>query len=833
MTLDQAGVKSSSGSITVSNDFTINVGSQLTQSANRLTIAGNLDISGTLNHSGGDDIYISGSSKTLSGTGTQTTANYWMVAGSDYNITDNWSINTIETATGGATLSVATTKTLTLANTFYTRTNATITLTGSANMTIGGNAWMAAEAGAVFNLNSGVLDLNGANAHMCGASGTFNANSGTINISSANSTISGTFNEGTSTVNFDGSAQNVPAETYSNLTISNAGTKTASGSIDVNGDFSTAVTATCKLDMLTNDLNVAGDITVGATDGLDVSDASSLLTLDGTADQNVSHAGSSSTQVGYELINHDFESGDDGWTAGGSVGGMSFSRAASPAPFSSDGNATTVWSTSPFNNYGSSDGAYVSSGAIDMTNMTGMTFSIDVRYNTESGWDGAVIFWSTNDFSSMTRLGSNGEGSNWYNNTGVDGPNDRYAEISTDPHGWSGDNTSWETATISLPIGLEGESSVKFRIYFGSDSSTEDDGFAFDNVLITGTNNGGSGAETNNMTINKASGNLILDSEFSVDGTLTFTSGYIDATSNNLVVTENGSFSGADDDSHVLGTIVRTLASTSEADFPLGDGTNLRQVDITPVDGTSRDWTVSYTSSAYGDLTMTGSITDVSSAYYWDISPSAGGENSDVKLSWTSNPGIQDADLTNIKLVHYDGADWEEITTTTSGTINTGSVSGTVTSFSPFSIGTVGANPLPIKLVTFYGEKDGRNNLLRWTTASEKNNEYFTIEKTTDGNTFYEVGRIEGAGNSIYHTSYELTDVNVENALNYYRLVQTDFDGKKEYSKLITIDNRNSEKTERKLIQITNTWGQEINEDYIGIAIYIYSDGSVERVFKN
>ena len=152
---------------------------------------------------------------------------------------------------------------------------------------------MAAEAGAVFNLNSGVLDLNGANAHMCGASGTFNANSGTINISSANSTISGTFNEGTSTVNFDGSAQNVPAETYSNLTISNAGTKTASGSIDVNGDFSTAVTATCKLDMLTNDLNVAGDITVGATDGLDVSDASSLLTLDGTADQNVSHAGSS------------------------------------------------------------------------------------------------------------------------------------------------------------------------------------------------------------------------------------------------------------------------------------------------------------------------------------------------------------------------------------------------------------------------------------------------------------------------------------------------------------------------------------------------------------
>ena len=170
------------------------------------------------------------------------------------------------------------------------------------------------------------------------------------------------------------------------------------------------------------------------------------------------------------------------------------------------------------------------------------------------------------------------------------------------------------------------------------------------------------------------------------------------------------------------------------------------------------------------------------------------------------------------------------ITTTTSGSPSAGSVSGNVTSFSPFTLGTTGANPLPVKLVTFYGENEQQNNTLRWTTASEKNNDYFSIEKTIDGEEFNEIGRIEGAGNSIYHNSYSLTDVKVDNIINYYRLVQTDFDGKKEYSNLITIDNRGS-KVDRKLIQVTNTWGQEVKDDYRGIVIYIYSDGSTERVF--
>jgi len=766
LTLDQAGVKSSSGSITVSNDFTINVGSQLTQSANRLTIAGNVDISGTLNHSGGNDIYLTGSSKALSGTGTQTTANYMLESGSNYNLTDDWSINSLETWTGGATFSVATTKTLTLASTFYTRTNANITLTGSANMTVGGDAWMAAEAGSIFNLNSGILDLNGANAYMCGGSGTFNANSGTINISSANSTISGTFNEGTSTVNFDGSAQNVPAETYSNLTISNAGTKTASGNIDVNGNLVTGATATCKLDLSSNDLTLAGNLTVGASDGLNASNAACSVTLDGSSNQDISHAGiTPGTPTATLYLT--------------SSGGSYTSEKWISVTTGVNNTGTTLWAQGN-GTIGNSSGLLTDQS---LTVTKGTTYYINAFDQYDDSWDGTT----------------------WYLHTATSLGGTQVATLSDPDDGADTDASgSWDASAAEL------ETSTSFTYLTAASSAM------FNDFVIA---NSGTG--------------ITLNSEISVDGTLTFTSGDIDASSNNLVLTENASFSGADDDSHVTGTIVRTLASTSEADFPLGDGTELRQANVTPPDGTSRDWTVSYTSSAYGDLTLTGSLTNVSATYYWDITPSSAANSSVIDLNWTSNPGIQDADLTNIKLAHFTGTDWEEIATTTAGTTTSGSVSGTVSSFSPFTLGTVGANPLPIKLVTFYGEKQQKNNVLRWTTASEKNNDYFTIEKTTDGKEFYEVGRIEGAGNSIYQNSYSLTDANVDEVLNYYRLVQTDFDGDKEYSNLITIDNRGSEETERNLIQITNTWGQEITEEYSGVVIYIYSDGSVEKVFQN
>jgi len=811
LTLDQAGVKSSSGSITVTNDFTINSGSQLTQSANRLTLAGNVDISGTLNHSGGNDIYLTGSSKTLSGTGTQTTANYMLEAGSNYNLTDDWSINSLETWTGGATFSVATTKTLTLASTFYTRTNANITLTGSANMTIGGDAWMASEAGSMFNLNSGILDLNGANAYMCGGSGTFNANSGTINISSANSTINGTFNEGTSTVNFDGSAQNVPAETYSNLTISNAGTKTASGNIDVNGDLTTAATATCKLDMSTYDLNVAGDLSVGATDGLDASDASCLVTIDGSSDQTITHAGNTAGGGTENIFFDDFTSPDAGWTSGAISGSNSWATGVLQG--AQEDPSTDYTSTNTDNKvYGQGMSASSGDGLSDY-------------YDSSNEW----LKTPSIDCSGHTNISLSFARHAYFESC----CDESYVEISTDNSAWTDlsetlrpTDGSWTVRTIDISAIADGDASIWIRWRSDSDGSVAKGGWNIDDVTISGDAPATTGSELTDLTISKSGGDLILSSTLEIEGTITMTTGDINLNGNNIDLMSTGSISGETNTSRIFGSsgVITTTRSINAPSALDAGGMGL---------AITSSANFGSTTIYRGHAAQTG-LGNTSIERYYSISPTTNtGLDATIVINYFDNE-LGTHNESNLAL--YRSTDGGTTWTWRGGTVNTGANTITLTEIDAFSLWVPSdevAEPLPIKLVTFYGEKDGRNNLLRWTTASEKNNDYFTIEKTTDGNTFYEVGRRQGAGNSIYHTSYELTDVNIESTLNYYRLVQTDFDGKKEYSKLISIDNRNSEETERKLIQITNTWGQEINEDYIGIAIYIYSDGSVEKIFQN
>ncbi len=97
-----------------------------------------------------------------------------------------------------------------------------------------------------------------------------------------------------------------------------------------------------------------------------------------------------------------------------------------------------------------------------------------------------------------------------------------------------------------------------------------------------------------------------------------------------------------------------------------------------------------------------------------------------------------------------------------------------------------GCVPLPIELTDLsYTCKD--NSLqLNWTTATEKSNDYFTIEKSKDALNFVEIGTVKGAGNSNTELKYEFTDVNLQKEISYYRIKQTDFDDTFTYSAVIS-----------------------------------------------
>ena len=92
-----------------------------------------------------------------------------------------------------------------------------------------------------------------------------------------------------------------------------------------------------------------------------------------------------------------------------------------------------------------------------------------------------------------------------------------------------------------------------------------------------------------------------------------------------------------------------------------------------------------------------------------------------------------------------------------------------------------GGITLPIELLSFTPEIKPDRVELNWTTGSEINNDYFTIERSRDLYGWGVMGFVEGAGNSSVPLSYSFSDMRPLDGLGYYRLKQTDFDGQFKY----------------------------------------------------
>ena len=125
------------------------------------------------------------------------------------------------------------------------------------------------------------------------------------------------------------------------------------------------------------------------------------------------------------------------------------------------------------------------------------------------------------------------------------------------------------------------------------------------------------------------------------------------------------------------------------------------------------------------------------------------------------------------------GWDWP---TVPAFTLPYATASGPVGDFTPWTIATA-ANPLPIELVDFKARPDGKRVRLDWTTASEVDNDYFTVERTTDLIEYSFIDKV----NSYMHNSnillnYTTYDEKPVYGLQYYRLKQTDFNGDFSYS---------------------------------------------------
>ncbi|HEX8350471.1 MAG TPA: T9SS type A sorting domain-containing protein [Hymenobacter sp.] len=97
------------------------------------------------------------------------------------------------------------------------------------------------------------------------------------------------------------------------------------------------------------------------------------------------------------------------------------------------------------------------------------------------------------------------------------------------------------------------------------------------------------------------------------------------------------------------------------------------------------------------------------------------------------------------------------------------------------------SSPLPVELTRFTAEAQDKGVALHWITASEKNSDYFEVQRSTNGESFHAIGKVKGEGTTSNISTYLFTDHAPAAGVAYYRLRQVDFDGTESYSPIKSV----------------------------------------------
>jgi hypothetical protein len=301
-------------------------------------------------------------------------------------------------------------------------------------------------------------------------------------------------------------------------------------------------------------------------------------------------------------------------------------------------------------------------------------------------------------------------------------------------------------------------------------------------------------------------GALTLNAAVNVGGTLTLTNGNIITGINQLTLTNTAAspVTGYSTSSFVDGILAIAYPSTASTirTYPVGKGSIYRPVTISQT---------ALSSSPVVRVEMintppTGSfpveVGNLSEARYYSVDVISGTLNSPiVELNFNTN-GATDENVTvpgNARIMRATVSTGPWSNEGGSGVFSPASPAGYttsgVTSISNPTFFTLGyqASALPITLKYFTAQIKKDEVELAWETLSEKNNAFFTVERSASNEIQFESLLWQpGAGNSSKRIVYSDVDTNPLAGISYYRLKQTDFDGRYSYSKVVTVTNDNN-----------------------------------------
>lgn len=306
----------------------------------------------------------------------------------------------------------------------------------------------------------------------------------------------------------------------------------------------------------------------------------------------------------------------------------------------------------------------------------------------------------------------------------------------------------------------------------------------------------GAGQTFTRLVINKPSGAVVLNNNVTIangqDPDLTLTRGNVNSSASAMfILNDDVTVSGGSANSFINGP-VRKIGNDTFI-FPTGKNGRYARIRIVPAGATTTSqFTAEYFNTPHANLAVDGSLKHVSHAEYWTLTRAVNSPTATVTLYWEDS--FSDiSNLADLRVARYTGTLW----TLAGGAGGTGSPSGPgtvsstsgISNFQAFTFASLsGINILPVELLYFKATLKNNEVELQWETASEVNNDYFTIERTSDAETFFPIKDIEGQGETRQRTKYSFTDTNPLYGRSYYRLKQTDLDGSVTYSDLTFVD---------------------------------------------
>ncbi|MEL6133728.1 MAG: hypothetical protein AAFR59_10225, partial [Bacteroidota bacterium] len=172
----------------------------------------------------------------------------------------------------------------------------------------------------------------------------------------------------------------------------------------------------------------------------------------------------------------DFESSTHGWIASGTQSSWEYGIPVNPTILGA-ASGLRAWITNSTGNYLPFENSFVESPCFDFSQApTGLWLSMKVWWETQAPWDGATVQYTLDEGENWIQLGK--ARPDWFNSAFIASLPGGSAE------GWSGSSGAWTQVQIALPSTLQGQANVRFRIAFASNNSLEDEGVAFDDVVI-------------------------------------------------------------------------------------------------------------------------------------------------------------------------------------------------------------------------------------------------------------------------------------------------------------------------------------------------------------